>query len=51
VAEMTGLDVEYIWPEFPLALGRQYEQRFFWKYRIPYESIYAKARGNRHVIH
>jgi hypothetical protein len=34
---MTGLNVEYIWKEFPLVIGRQYEQIFYAKHSIQCE--------------
>jgi len=34
VAEMTGLSVDFIWQDLPLAMGRQYEATYYMKHRV-----------------
>lgn len=47
VAEMTGLDTEFIWAELPLAVGRQYEAVYYQKYRVRIITVGAAPRRSR----
>jgi hypothetical protein len=54
VAEITGKDIDEIFTDMPLAIGRQYEQIFYAKHNVKTKSFVGvdknKNEGLRKII-